>query len=246
MSRGKACAWLFALAAWLGAAAPAHPGDLRLEPVSLSLLPGEDSASLWLSNTGPQPLQAQVRLFAWSQDNGGEVLTATRDLAASPPILEIPPLGRQRVRLVRLAQSPPTSETAYRLVVDELPTPNVPPAGPTGQLLRYSIPVFALPATPTAASRLVARIEQDAAGNRLLRLENGGDQHARVASLAFIGTGGRRMVLAPSLAGYVLGGRYKLWPLPDDIGLPPYGRFEAEVNGEPVVLVPEAALLSGR
>lgn len=248
MPRGKASAWLFAAAAWLGAASPAHPGDLRLEPVSLTLRPGDDSTSLWLSNTGRQPLQAQVRLFSWTQDGGGEVLEPTRELAVSPPLLEVPPLGRQRVRLVRLGTGAPAAETAYRLVVDELPDrrPGPAAAAAEGSLLRYSIPVFLQPSAPTSASRLSARIEEAPSGQRLLRLDNSGERHARIAALTYVGTGGRRHVVAPNLAGYVLAGRYKYWPLPEDAGRPPYGRFEADVDGQPVVLVPEQTLISGR
>lgn len=244
MARARATSLAFALAAWLGAVIPVHSGELRLEPVSLTLGRDEDSTSLWLSNTGRQPLQAQVRLFSWTQDGGGEVLAPTRELAVSPPLLEVPPLGRQRVRLVRLGDGAPVAETAYRLVVDELPSAQ--PAAGDASLLRYSIPVFVQPAAPTSGSRLSARIEEDASGRRLLRLDNRGERHARIAALAFIGTGGRRHLLAPNLAGYVLAGRYKHWPLPDDAGRPPYGRFEADVNGETVVLVPEPVLITGR
>jgi fimbrial chaperone protein len=249
MRPGKAKPWLFALAAWLGIAVPASSGDLRLEPVSLILAPDQAATSLWLSNTGQQPLQAQVRLFAWTQDGGGEVLAPTRELAVSPPLLEVPPLGRQRVRLVRLGTGTPVAETAYRLVVDELPgdrTAASATAAPVNALLRYSIPVFVQPLAPAAASRLSARIEQDMAGGRRLRLDNSGERHARISALTFVGTGGRRHLLAPNLAGYVLPGRYKHWPLPDALGLPPYGRFEADVNGEPQVLVPEPDLLGSR
>lgn len=249
MPRAKATSLALALAVWLGAAIPAHTGDLRLEPVSLVMHPSEDSTSLWLSNTGRQPLQAQVRLFSWTQDGGGEVLAPTRELAVSPPLMEVPPLGRQRVRLVRLGSDSPATETAYRLVVDELPSTapaSAAGAGSEASLLRYSIPVFVQPSAPASASRLSARIEVDASGRRLLRLDNSGGRHARIAGLAFVGTGGRRHVLAPNLAGYVLAGRYKLWPLPEEAGQPPYGRFEADVNGEPVVLVPEQVLISGR
>jgi fimbrial chaperone protein len=245
----KAKLWLFALAAWLGMAVPASSGDLRLEPVSLILAPDQVATSLWLSNTGQQPLQAQVRLFAWTQDGGGEVLAPTRELAVSPPLLEVPPLGRQRVRLVRLGNGTPVAETAYRLVVDELPgdrTAASAAAAPANALLRYSIPVFVQPPAPAADPRLSARIEQDVTGGRRLRLDNSGERHARISALYFIGTGGRRHLLAPNLAGYVLPGRYKHWPLPDALGLPPYGRFEADVNGEPQVLVPEPDLLGSR
>lgn len=249
MPRGRATLLAFALAALLGAVIPVHSGELRLEPVSLTLGPDEDSTSLWLSNTGRQPLHAQVRLFSWTQNGGGEVLAPTRELAISPPLLELPPLGRQRVRLVRLGNSAPEAETAYRLVVDELPPAHpasVRAAAGNAPLLRYSIPVFVEPHAPAAGSRLSARIEHDLAGGRRLRLDNSGERHARISALYFVGTGGRRHLLAPNLAGYVLPGRYKHWPLPEAIGLPPYGRFEADVNGEPQVLVPEPDLLGSR
>ena len=93
MAKGKPTPWLFVLAAWLGIATPAASRDLRLEPVSLALQPGEQATTLWLSNTGQQPLQAQVRLFSWTQEEGGEVLVPTRAVAVSPPLLEVPPLG---------------------------------------------------------------------------------------------------------------------------------------------------------
>ncbi|WP_372015136.1 fimbrial biogenesis chaperone [Pseudoxanthomonas sp. 10H] len=245
MRAGKASAWLIAAAAWLGPASPAHPGDLRLEPISLTLAAGEDSTTLWLSNTGPDPLQAQVRLFAWNQGEGGELLTPTRELAVSPPLIEVPPQGRQRVRVVRLAAGAPAGETAYRLIVDELP--GGAPMGSRGEsLLRYSIPVFASAGSQAEGAHLSARIERDAAGVRRLRLENSGGRHARVARLTFVAAGGRRHVLAPNLAGYVLAGRYKVWPLPGDLDDTVPGRFEADVNGDAVVLVPEPALFSGR
>ena len=99
--------------------------------------------------------------------------------------------------------------------------------------LRYSIPVFLAPAAAVAGPRLSARIEADGRGQRHLRVDNSGDRHARIANLSFVGTGGREHLLAPNLAGYVLPGRYKHWPMPEDAGEPHYGRFQAEVDGTP-------------
>jgi len=232
---------LLALALWLGTATAATPDELRIEPVSLTLQPGQSAATLWLGNGGAAPLHAQVRVFAWSQADGGEVLSPTRELAVSPPLVQVPAQGRQLVRVVRIAgDDAPPAEAAYRLIVDQLPG-----GDPAAHLLRYSIPVFAAPARPPAGPRLSARIEEDVTGRRLLRLENSGDRHARVADLAFVGTGGQVHVVAPNLAGYVLAGSYKHWPLPADAGRPPYGRFQAEVDGAPAVLVPAPELLGG-
>ena len=242
MAAPKHARWGLALALWMGIAAAAPSGDLRIEPVSLTLAPDAGAASLWLSNGRQAPLHAQVRIFAWTQQNGGEVLATTRDLAVSPPLLQVPGQGRQLVRVVRLAPAGPATETAYRLIVDELPA-----AGATdGGRLRYSIPVFLAPAAAVAGPRLSARIEADGRGQRHLRVDNSGDRHARIANLSFVGTGGREHLLAPNLAGYVLPGRYKHWPMPEDAGEPPYGRFQAEVDGTPTVLVLAPDLFGGR
>ena len=104
MAKGKPTPWLFVLAAWLGIATPAASRDLRLEPVSLALQLGEQATTLWLSNTGQQPLQAQVRLFSWTQEEGGEVLVPTQAVAVSPPRngeAHPPPGGRRSRRRAR-------------------------------------------------------------------------------------------------------------------------------------------------
>ena len=54
-----------------------------------------------LQNLGDQPMYGQVRVFAWDQRNGEEVLAPTQELVASPPIVEIAANSRQTIRLVR-------------------------------------------------------------------------------------------------------------------------------------------------
>lgn len=238
MRSAAARAWLLVAVTGLAATPPARSGDLRLEPVPLSLHPGEESTTLWLSNTGERPLLAQVRLFSWVQQDGGEVLGATDSLAVSPPLLQVAPHARQRLRLVRLRPGAPATETAHRLIVEELSARDASAdAGASGRR-RYSIPVFTLPATTQAPARLAARIERNAAGEPVLRLRNSGGRHARVAALAFVDAHGKRRLLAPGLAGYVLAGAYKDWPLPADLDVAPPGHFEADVDGQALRLAP--------
>src|SRR5690606_27632881 len=88
---------------------------------------------------------AQVRVYRWTQVDGQDVLEATRDLAISPPMLEVASGGEQLVRVVRLGPAPAATEASYRVVVDELPVAAVDAAdGGEGLrfVLRYSIPVF--------------------------------------------------------------------------------------------------------
>jgi len=242
---GRARRWPLVVAIlWLCAASsPALSGDLRIEPISLTLRPDASSTYLWLDNTGHQVLGARVRIFSWTQDQGGEALAPARELDVSPHMLRIAPRGRQMVRVVRLVAGDASRERAYRLIVDEPAGDGTRGAAPR---LLYSIPVFASPLVPGPAPPLETRIETTATDGGSLRLYNHGGRHARVSSLAFVGTDGRRHLLAPGLAGYVLPRRYKSWPLPGNPGTWADGHFEAEVDGQPAILIPAPGLPTDR
>jgi fimbrial chaperone protein len=228
------------------AAAVSRAGDLRISPVALSMDEGEDAAAVWLSNIGDRPLWAQARIFLWTQRDGEEVLSPTAELTVSPPSLQVPPQGRQLIRVLRLERFPLSAEASYRLIVDELPRPDA-PADTDPPLLRYSTPVFVRPGTAAEDGCLLsARLEHDGNGEPLLRIDNRGDRHARIVELSFVDTAGRRQVLAPNLAGYVLAGRYKYWPLPQPASAFRDGRFQASVNGQAEAPIPAAALSAAR
>ncbi|MFN3630089.1 MAG: SNF2-related protein, partial [Casimicrobiaceae bacterium] len=59
------------------------------------------SEGINLQNLGERPVYGQVRVFAWDQRNGEDVLTPTDELVASPPIIEVGAKGSQTIRLVR-------------------------------------------------------------------------------------------------------------------------------------------------
>jgi fimbrial chaperone protein len=209
---------------WLGCATTAATG-LRTSPSWLVLGAGQKSAELSVSNTGDQPLHAQVRLYRWTQHQGKEQLTPTRDMAVSPPIMEIAPRQRQVVRLVRLGETASPQEGSYRILIDQLPRPGV-----TGEqtVLRYSAPVFVAPAAPGAPRLSTSLSHEDR--RTLLRVDNHGSTHARLADLGYRDADGRRVTVADRLAGYVLPGQYKTWDLPERAGGYADGEFVAKVN----------------
>lgn len=212
---------------WLGFAAAAGTG-LRTAPAWLTLTPDQSSAELTLSNTGEHPLHAQVRLYRWTQDAGQERLTPTRDLAVSPPVMQIAPRQQQIVRLIRTGEPPADHESSYRIIVDQLPRADV--AGHQ-TVLRYSAPVFIAPPSP-GAPHLTASLTRDA-GRLMLRVENRGNRHARLADLGYRDARGSRIVVAGELAGYVLPGQYRTWALPERTGGYAAGQFVAKVNQDP-------------
>src|SRR5688572_16783433 len=121
MRRGRTGTWGLACVLSLLLCASANGASLQVSPTSVTLQARQNADGLTLTNTGTTPLHAQVRVFRWTQQGNEEKLEPTRDLAISPPMLEIAPGAQQLVRVIRLGPPPADAETSYRLIVDELP-----------------------------------------------------------------------------------------------------------------------------
>lgn len=217
--------WLAVALAGLGmlAALPVGAASLQVAPISVELEAGEQAEALWLSNTGDQPIQAQVRVMAWSQDAAADRLEPSRELLPSPPIVRIAPGQRQLVRIVRPQAGAVPSERAFRLLVDELPDPGQPASSGLQFLLQYSVPVFVLPAgatrqdapgprAPTDASTLSTVVEGTGKDARMT-VVNLGTRRVRLSDLVRVDAAGAETPLIAGLVGYVLAGQRMHWPL---------------------------------
>lgn len=206
--------------------------SLQVWPTRVFIAAERGADGLRLHNSGGRSLHAQVRVFYWSQINGEDVLEPARELAVSPPMLELEPGAEQLVRVVRLGPPPANREVSYRLVVDELPLDEEGSAPQSGlkYVLRYSIPVFLSPLEAKASPVLHTRLTRDGKV-RFLEIDNVGTGHAQIAELAFV-HGEQRVVIAPGLSGYVLPGQSRRWILPDALKLTGDGAFKARINGE--------------
>jgi fimbrial chaperone protein len=241
---------LVALCGLALAAEYGHGASLQVAPVTLTLTPRQNADGLWLSNNGDAPLQAQARIYRWTQVDGEDRLEPTRDLTLSPPMLQVGPGERQLVRVIRLGPPPDSVEASYRVIVDELPVPvaaDAPPRPGLDFVLRYSLPIFLRPlsdadrAVPATPSPLTATLVDDG-GKTQFQLENRGTGHVQIADLVFVDPAGKRLVLRQGLAGYVLPGGIKRWPVsaPGGIDAARRGSFKARINGA----IDESALLS--
>jgi fimbrial chaperone protein len=221
-------------AALLAFASPASAASLQVAPTSLTFQAKQNADGLWLSNSGDVPVQVQLRVFRWTQVNGEELLEPTRDLVASPPMQTLPPGERQLVRLVRTKPISPASDTSYRVIVDELPAPNKEQQG-LQFVLRYSVPVFILPETPTPiAPALHTRLVEGEEGQAAIEIENNGSEHAQIADLVYTDASDKRDVVIPGLVGYVLPGQRMRWPLKSSVSRFTGGTFKARINSGPV------------
>ena len=203
----------------MAASLPSPASSLQISPILVSFGPDQPASAVTLQNAGDAVLNAQVRVFAWSQKDGEDVLEPDSSVQASPPIVAIPALGQQVVRLVRRAQQAPQRELSYRLLIDELPDTN----GPTGNLvnfrLRYSVPMFVSPAGFPAPARLSWRLRRHDK-HWLLSASNQGSLHAQLGSTRLHWPDGREATLASGLYGYALAGSTRSWELPDDLPAP--------------------------
>jgi len=193
-----------------GATLPATAGSLQVEPVLLDVTTaGAAASTLTLHNAGSTPINAQVRVFRWSQVHGEEKLEPTDDVAASPPVLTLGANAKNIVRIIRQSKQPVVGEESYRLLIDQLPDLSQQKNGGVNLMVRYSIPVFfgaRNKKSPTLAWSVAVK------GNKVtLSAHNTGDRRLRISALTLRDASGHRISLGAGLAGYALGQSTKIW-----------------------------------
>ena len=199
--------------------------SVMIWPIDPAINPEEKASELWLENRGNTTTMMQVRVFGWQQNNGQEQYQTQQQVVASPPMVRMEPGQKQLVRLIK--QTPPAAgkELAYRVVLDEIPTPRQPgenQAGLTFQM-RYSVPLFVYGdgLNSDSARPALSWQQVNEGGRRWLELTNRGNGHARLSNVTI---GGRR--LGEGLYGYVLANSHFRWPLTAAVS----GELTAEVN----------------
>jgi fimbrial chaperone protein len=186
--------------------------SLQVAPVLVEVPAPGATATLKLRNEGTKPLDAQIRIFQWTQVDGEDVLTPTNDVAASPPAASLRPNTDYTVRVVRTKKEPVVNEEAYRLLIDELPGPVTGQSTAVSIALRYSIPVF-FTVAGGAGPKLSWELQQR--GNRpVIVASNAGDRRIRLAKLKVTDRKGGVANFGEGLAGYVLGHASMSFPVP--------------------------------
>lgn len=213
----------------------ASAASLQISPVMIILRAGQNATGINLQNMGDAPVYGQVRVFVWDQNNGEEALNPTQEVVASPPILQIGPKSSQIIRLVRRDNQLPSRELSYRILIDEIPRDGEGPASGVDIRLRYSVPLFVLPADERIAPVLAWSVYRHEDHWRL-KVRNSGNQRAQIGALALRNAAGKNFVIADGLFGYVLAGREREWrlPTPGDADLRGTLTVNANINSRPL------------
>lgn len=228
------------ISGWIVACMLALPGvqawaaNLQISPVMINLRPGQGATGINLQNLGEAAVYGQVRVYLWEQKDGDDVLTPTQDVVASPPIIQIGAKSSQIIRLVRRSEQLPGAELCYRILIDEIPKDENGPATGVDIRLRYSVPMFVLPADERGAPALAWAVSKKD-GHWTLRVRNSGNQRAQIGALELNNAAGQQFVIAPGLFGYVLAGRVREWrlPAPDEADLTGTLAVKANINSRP-------------
>ena len=191
---------------------PSHAASLRVSPVILDLKAPTASSSLRIWNEAKSPINVQVRIFRWTQQNGSDVLTAADDVVASPPMTQLKPGAENLVRIVRLSKVPIKAEESYRVIVDELPSRGKPQSGTINLVIRHSIPVFFADAAASDAEPVWSVTPQ--ANGYKVSVSNKGLKRIRIANLKLLGGNGQAVAQQQGLVGYVLGNSNTSWMVP--------------------------------
>ncbi|AKP87844.1 fimbrial biogenesis chaperone [Achromobacter ruhlandii] len=219
------------------AAQSVQAATLQISPVLVDLAPQQGATGILLRNPGTTPIYGQVRVYAWDQAQGDDVLTPTQEIQASPPIIQVPPNGEQLVRLVRLGKDLAPVEQSYRLVIDEIPDPSTPLVNGVVLRMRYSVPVFVAGATPEPAPALAWHLSRQGR-EWVLRLDNSGTRYAQVASMQLLSGADAPLAKVDGLLGYALARRERQWRFPAKHDAAGQIRIRALVNGSPVTITP--------
>jgi fimbrial chaperone protein len=191
-------------------AGAASAGSFQVNPVRATLSANQSISSLTVHNTGDEATVIQLELFSWSQQDGKDVYTPTREILATPPIFTIPANGSQVVR-VGLRRKPDTQrELTYRLFLQEVPPPPKPGFQGLRVALRIGVPVFVLP-TAAVQPQLQWQAAHTPEGIKI-NVSNSGNVHVQIANIR-LASPDSEPAATHQIAGYVLPGQSRSWVL---------------------------------
>jgi fimbrial chaperone protein len=201
---------LFLLVAGVSVVSAASIG---VSPVRATLSANQKIETITVRNTGTEPMSVQLEVMSWSQQDGEDVFTATREVLANPPIFTVPPGGSQLIRAGLRRAPDARRELTYRIFLQELPPPPSPDFNGAKMLMRVSLPVFVLPEL-AAQPALRWQAARTSDGALKISLTNTGNAHVQIANFSLSLPGSAQPWITQQSSTYVLHGQSRDWILP--------------------------------
>lgn len=194
--------------------AAARADGVAVAPIRIDLAAAAKAEVLTVSNRGSEPAEVQVRVLRWSQDGNDDRHVPSDEVLVSPPRFDLAAGAEQVVRVYRRI-APPRTEQSYRVFIDQLPQGETVP-GSVRLPIRLVIPLF-VGGTQESGPDLRWSAQRRGEGI-VLRVDNRGDRHVRIAGLALAAPAAVAPAPQPTLL-YVLSGAQREIVLPRPPGL---------------------------
>lgn len=205
--------------------------SFTVTPLRVELSAQAPAAVVEVINTTAGPLTIQVQQRAWIQADGSDAQTDARDLIVSPPIFTMERGEKQVVRVALRGAPDARVERAYRLLVSEVPVPQISTMPDTSSFriaLRMDLPLLV---APLQAAQPDATYFYDSDNARLI-VRNSGTRHVRYTD-AVVLQAGRKVAELPVFT--VLPGGARHFDVPkESVAADSELRLQAESNAGPI------------
>jgi fimbrial chaperone protein len=203
---------LAALLTCLAMAAPAAASTFNISPIRAQLSTSHPTEALTIMNADDSPVVVQIRVVSWSQKDGAEQLEDTRELLATPPVMQIPANGQQIVRVALRRAPDPAQELTYRVIFEEVPPAPQKDFVGLRVALRLSVPVFIAPVHGHANPQMAWQSRLLPNGQLEIAATNSGSGHLQIMDFE-AQFPGSLMPLRGVTSKYVLPGSRMIWVL---------------------------------
>jgi fimbrial chaperone protein len=200
------------LAACALVSAPAPASTFNISPIRAQLSAAHRTEALTLTNADDAPVVVQVHLVSWSQKDGVEKLEDTRELLATPPVLQIAANAQQIIRVALRRDPDPTQELTYRVIFEEVPQAAPQQFSGLRVALHLSVPIFVAPAQGKASPQVAWQSRWLSNGQFEVAATNSGTGHLQVTDFE-AQFPGSLMPLRGIASKYILPGSRMSWIL---------------------------------
>jgi fimbrial chaperone protein len=185
----------------------------NIDPVRIGLSPEQQTAAIIVSNESDQASSIQIQAVVWSQVDGKDVYTPTRELLVSPPIATIPPKSDQVIRVALRRPADTTNELAYRINLQELPPQHPPEFTGVQVALRIGLPVFVQSQKGDAKPKMAWNILRMPNNQLKVVVKNQGSAHVQISDFYLYAPGRDQPIGSEARSSYVLAGQTREWLL---------------------------------
>ena len=191
--------------------AVSHAAGWNIDPLRVDLTNNKKTAAITITNDSTAPTTIQIQPIAWSQVEGKEIYTPTKDLLVSPPIVTIAPKTSQIIRLALRKVADPTKELSYRINLQEIATTNADNVSGVQVALRIGIPVFVQPLSGKSQPKLSWKVGLVADNMIKLELRNEGTAHVKITDLVLSSVGQEQAIANEIGSSYILPDQAHVW-----------------------------------